>query len=147
MSPRLLITVIGFNTLFVIFVAGVIVVYLRPRYFVTVMALFLGWLTGFINLSTSEPQFPVLLLLAFGFFLGFIHPMGFWKHALILGAFVPLSQFVWIGVMHRGDALVQQGLISLLAFVPASAGAYLGRYLSITSTVAQPTPVLHQQKS
>ena len=31
-------------------------------------SLFLGWLTGFINLSTSEAQFPVLLLLAFGFF-------------------------------------------------------------------------------
>ena len=133
MSPRLLITVIGFNTLFVIFVAGIIVVYLRPRHFATVMSLFLGWLTGFINLSTSEPQFPVLLLLAFGFFVGFTHPKGYLKHSLILGVFVPLSQFAWIIAMHRGDAFVQEGLASLFAFVPAFVGTYAGRYLSTTA--------------
>lgn len=138
MSSRLLITVIGFNTLFVIFVAGIIVVYLRPRYFVTVMSLFLGWLTGFINLSTSEVQFPILLLLAFGFFLGFTYPKGYLKHSLILGAFVPLSQFVWIAAMHRGGAFVQEGLASLFAFVPAFVGTYGGKYLASTAVTVQP---------
>ena len=138
MSTKILITVIGFNMLFIIFVAGIIIVYLRPRHFVTVMSVFIGWLTGFINLSTSEVQFPILLLLAFGFFLGFTHPKGYLKHSLILGAFVPVSQFVWIVVMHRGDAFVQEGLASLFAFVPAFVGTYGGRYLSTTATTVQP---------
>ena len=138
MSTKILITVIGFNALFVIFVAGIVVVYLRPRHFVTVMSVFLGWLTGFINLSTSEVQFPILLLLAFGFFLGFTHPKGFLKHSLILGVFVPVSQVVWIMMMHREDAFVMEGLASLFAFVPAFVGTYGGRYLSITAMTVLP---------
>ena len=147
MSTKILVTVIGFNMLFIIFVAGIIIVYLWPRHFATVMSLFFGWLTGFINLSTSEVQFPILLLLAFGFFLGFTHPKGFWKHALLLGAFVPVSQFVWIVAMHKGEAFVQEGLASIFTFIPAFVGAYLGKYLARNAIASQPPPVLDQLKS
>jgi hypothetical protein len=130
MAIKLLFTIIGFNSLIVIFLVGVVVVYFRPNHFGTVASLFLGWLTGFINLNTSEPQLPVLLLLAFGFFLGFATPKSVWKQALLLGLFVPLSQFIWIGVTHQNELLLSDGLGSLIAFLPAFGGTYLGKFIA-----------------
>lgn len=130
MPAKLLFTIIGFNSLVVIFLAGVVVVYFRPNQFGMMASLFLGWLTGFINLSTSEPQFPVLLLLAFGFFLGFTTPKSAWKQAMLLGVFVPLSQFIWIVVTHQSDLFLSDGVGSLIAFVPAFGGTYLGKIIA-----------------
>jgi hypothetical protein len=129
MSAKLLFTIIGFNGLVVIFLVGIAVVYFRPNQFGMMSSLFLGWLTGFINLSTSEAQFPVLLLLAFGFFLGFTTPKNVWKLAIVLGLFVPLSQFIWIGVMHQNDLLLSDGVGSLISFLPAFGGVYLGKFI------------------
>ena len=130
MPAKLVFTIIASNSLFIIFVAGVVVVYFRPNRFGIVASLFLGWLTGFINLGTTEPQFIVLLLLAFGFFLGFTAPGSVGKQALLLGLFVPLSQFIWIGVTHQHELLLSDGVGSLLAFLPASGGAYLGKFIA-----------------
>ena len=130
MPVKQLITVIGFNSLVLIFLVGIIVVYFRPDWFGFIMSLFLGWLTGFLNLGTSEPQFPVLLLLAFGFFLGFTVPKNIWIHALVLGAFVPLSQFISLIVMNQTGLFLSDGFGSLIAFVPAFGGVYLGKYLA-----------------
>lgn len=130
MSPKLWITVVGFNSLAAIFLIGVIIVYFRPRLFPFMTALFLGWLAGFINLGTSEPQFPVLLLLAFGFFLGFTFPAGVWKRALMLGMFVPLSQLVLFAATHDFHTVIPDGAGSLFAFFPAFAGSYLGKFIS-----------------
>ncbi len=130
MPAKLLFTIIGFNMLVVIFVAGVVVVYFRPNQFGMMASLFLGWLTGFINLSTSEAQFPVLLLLAFGFFLGFTTPKSVWRQAVALGLFVPLSQFVWIGVTHQNELFFSDGVGSLISFFPAFGGVYLGKFIA-----------------
>ena len=130
MPAKLLFTIIGFNSLVVIFLAGVVVVYFRPNLFGMMASLFLGWLTGFINLSTSEPQFPVLLLLAFGFFLGFTTPKSVWKQALVLGLFVPLSQFIWIEVTHQNELFFSDGVGSLISFLPAFGGVYLGKFIA-----------------
>jgi hypothetical protein len=130
MPAKLLFTIIGFNVLVVIFLAGVVVAYFRPNQFGMAASLFLGWLTGFINLETSEPQFPVVLLLAFGFFLGFTTPKSVWKLALVLGLFVPLSQFIWIGVTHQNELFLSDGVGSLIAFLPAFGGAYLGKFIA-----------------
>jgi hypothetical protein len=130
MPAKLLFTIIGFNSLVVIFLAGVVVVYLRPNLFGMMASLFLGWLTGFINLSTSEPQFPVLLLLAFGFFLGFTTPKSVWKQAIVLGLFVPLSQFIWIEVTNQNELFFSDGVGSLISFLPAFGGVYLGKFIA-----------------
>ncbi|MGA9405794.1 MAG: hypothetical protein WBW71_01550 [Bacteroidota bacterium] len=130
MPARLFITVIGFNFLVVIFLAGVVVVYFRPHHFGIMASLFFGWLTGFINLGTSEPQFPALLLLAFGFFLGFTTPKSIWKYAVILGVFVPLSQFISILVTDQKELLFSDGVGSFVAFLPAFGGAYLGKVIA-----------------
>jgi hypothetical protein len=130
MPIKLLFTIVGFNLLVVIFLVGVVVVYFRPNQFGMMASLFLGWLTGFINLSTSEAQFPVLLLLAFGFFLGFTTPKSVWKQAIVLGLFVPLSQFIWIEVTHQNELLLSDGVGSLISFVPAFGGVYLGKFIA-----------------
>jgi hypothetical protein len=130
MPVKLLFTIVGFNLLVVIFLVGVVVVYFRPNQFGMMAALFLGWLTGFINLSTSEAQFPVLLLLAFGFFLGFTTPKNVWKQAIVLGLFVPLSQFIWIEVMHQNELFFSDGVGSLISFLPAFGGVYLGKFIA-----------------
>jgi hypothetical protein len=130
MPVKLLFTIVGFNLLVVIFLVGVVVVYFRPNQFGMMAALFLGWLTGFINLSTSEAQFPVLLLLAFGFFLGFTTPKNVWKQAIVLGLFVPLSQFIWIEVMHQNELFFSDGVGSLISFLPAFGGVYLGKFVA-----------------
>jgi len=121
---------VGFNFLALIFLAGVIVVYFWPGRFGMMASLFLGWLTGFINLGTSEAQFTVLLLLAFGFFLGFTSPKDAWQHALLLGIFVPLSQFIWIVATHQKELVISDGIGSFIAFFPAFGGAYLGKFLA-----------------
>jgi hypothetical protein len=130
MPAKLLFTIIGFNSLVVIFLAGVVVVYFRPNLFGMMASLFLGWLTGFINLGTSEPQFPVLLLLAFGFFLGFTTPKSVWKQAIVLGLFVPLSQFIWIEVTNQNELFFSDGVGSLISFLPAFGGVYLGKFIA-----------------
>jgi apolipoprotein N-acyltransferase len=130
MPAKLLFTIIGFNSLVVIFLAGVVVIYFRPNQFGMMTSLFLGWLTGFINLGTSEPQFPVLLLLAFGFFLGFTTPKSVWKQAIVLGLFVPLSQFIWIEVTHQNELFFSDGVGSLISFLPAFGGVYLGKFIA-----------------
>jgi hypothetical protein len=130
MPAKLLFTIIGFNSLVVIFLAGVVVIYFRPNQFGMMTSLFLGWLTGFINLGTSEPQFPVLLLLAFGFFLGFTTPKSVWKQAIVLGLFVPLSQFIWIEVTNQNELFFSDGVGSLISFLPAFGGVYLGKFIA-----------------
>ena len=130
MPAKLLFTIVGFNLLVVIFLVGVVVTYFRPNQFGMMASLFLGWLTGFINLSTSEAQFPVLLLLAFGFFLGFTTPKSVWKQAIVLGLFVPLSQFIWIEVTHQNELFFSDGVGSLISFLPAFGGVYLGKFVA-----------------
>ena len=130
MPAKLLFTIVGFNLLVVIFLVGVVVIYFRPSQFGMMASLFLGWLTGFINLSTSEAQFPVLLLLAFGFFLGFTTPKSVWKQAIVLGLFVPLSQFIWIEVTHQNELFFSDGVGSLISFLPAFGGVYLGKFVA-----------------
>ncbi|HTR81984.1 MAG TPA: hypothetical protein VMM58_10175 [Bacteroidota bacterium] len=130
MPAKLLVTIIGFNSLAVIFLAAIIIIYLRPGQFGIMASVFLGWLTGFINLGSTEAQFPVLLLLAFGFFIGFITQKKVWKYAFILGAFVPLSEIVSIAVLHPDASWFADGAGSLIAFVPAFMGVYLGKFIA-----------------
>jgi hypothetical protein len=130
MPAKLLFTVVAFNTLFVIFLAGVIVAYFKPNLFGTMTSLFLGWLAGFVNLNATEPQLLVLLLLAFGFFVGFITPKKAWRQALLLAVFIPLGQITWIIATNRWETLMPEGVGSLIAFLPAFGGTYLGQFIA-----------------
>ncbi|HTX19861.1 MAG TPA: hypothetical protein VMG34_14495, partial [Bacteroidota bacterium] len=129
MPTKLLFTMVGFNGLAFLFLAGVVTIYLRPPLFGLMVSLFFGWLAGFINLGTTEPQFPVLLLLLLGFVLGYVVREGEWKYAIVMGAFIPLSQFLWIGATHQSDLLISDGVGSFVAFLPAFGGVYLGKLI------------------
>jgi apolipoprotein N-acyltransferase len=72
----------------------------------------------------------VLLLLAFGFFLGFTTPKSVWKQAIVLGLFVPLSQFIWIEVTNQNELFFSDGVGSLISFLPAFGGVYLGKFIA-----------------
>lgn len=137
MSAKLLFTIIGFNSLFLIFLVAVAVVYIRPQQWSGMLALFLGWLTGFINIETSEVHFPALLLMAFGFFLGYARPKDGWRNAFILSVFVPISQFAWIAATHNFDSIVAEGAGSMTAFVPAFSGIYMGKFIARSHEVKQ----------
>ena len=137
MPVKLLFTVVGFNGLVLVFLAGVVVAYFRPAQFALTTSLFLGWLTAFINLNSSEPQFPVLLLLSFGFFIGFVVHHNVWKYALVLGMFVPISQFVWLAATRQTDLLLPDGAGSFIALIPAFGGVYLGKFVAQSQKTAQ----------
>jgi len=130
MPIKLMFTIVGFNGLALVFLAGVIVVYFRPALFGMMTSLFLGWLTAFVNLNSSEPQFPVLLLLSFGFFIGYLTRQHVWKYALTMGVFVPISQFAWLAATHQTGLLLPDGAGSLIAFVPSFGGAYFGKFVA-----------------
>ena len=130
MPVKLLFTVVGFNGLVLLFLAGVVVAYFRPAQFGLMTSLFLGCLTAFVNLNSSEPQFPVLLLLSFGFFIGFVVHDHVWKYALVLGIFVPVSQFIWLTASHQADLLLPDGAGSFIALIPSFGGVYLGKLVA-----------------
>jgi hypothetical protein len=130
MPVKLLFTVVGFNGLVLVFVAGVVVVFFRPAQFGLMSSIFLGWLTGFVNLNSSEPQLPALLLLSFGFFIGFVARSNVWKLAIVLGMFVPLSQFLWLIASHQSDLLMADGVGSFVALIPAFGGMFLGKFVA-----------------
>ena len=126
MSGNLIITVVGFHTLVVAIPAAMLVAYFRPALLGWCMALFLGLLTGFINLMSDEVQFPVMLLLAFGFFMGYqIRRHLLWL-PVILAVWVPAGQFIRLAVTPHAGTIAGDGIASFAAFVPAAIGTVVG---------------------
>ena len=124
MPTKLLLTVAGFHVLVVCVPIAVLLSLLTPRLHKAMFALFLGLLVGFLNLQGDDVQFPVLLLLAFAFFLAYQEPKLPWHLALILGAWVPAGELIRSALT---SAEHPQGLLgSFVAFVPAFIGTVVG---------------------
>jgi len=147
MPTKLLFTVVGFNGLALVFLAGVVATYFRPALFGLTISLFFGWLAGFVNLGSTEVQFPILLLLSFGFVVGYVVHDGEWKYALIMGAFIPLSQFLWIAATHQTELFVSDGLGSIVAFIPAFGGVYLGKVIRANGEKNRPAGVTEAKEA
>jgi len=128
-----LFNMIGFHTLVLFFPAAILVLWLRPKLWVHALSLFLGMLTGLISLRGDDPQFPVLLLLVFGFFAGFARPRRAWIFALLLAIWVPVTLVagLFAGVV-RGQPFGVPA--SCIAFVPALVGVYIGVFIHHSST-------------
>ncbi len=126
MNAHLVCTVIGFHLLVVLFPVTIFVLWKWPATWHIMLALFLGVLIGYLNLHSDEIQFPALLLLVLGFFIGFSHPHDAWVFALLLAMWIPIGQFLSTYFYDRTDRFVQEGILSLIAFVPAFAGTYAG---------------------
>ena len=126
MDNQILFTLIGFHSLVAFLPVSVFLLYKWPRMWHHLLALFLGFLAGFLDSNSDDPQFAVLLLLVFGFFLGFAQSERPWRWALMLGMWVPVFQFFRVAIENTGTQLVLEVVFSLAVFVPAFLGTYWG---------------------
>jgi hypothetical protein len=126
MHQLLLYTIIPFHLLVVFLLVAMFLLSKRPQLWYHLLALFTGLVVGFIDLHSDEIQLPALLLLAFGFFLGFAQPKNAWRWALYLGIWVPIFGNLRIFIEGTPDKLISEGLGSLLALLPAFLGVYAG---------------------
>jgi len=126
MNLKLIFTMTGFHLLVALVPLAMLLVYARPVLHRWMLMVYLGVLTGFINLQTDEVQFPALLLIAFGFFLGYQERERIWMVPLVLAIWVPLGQFIRLWVDPASGSFIGDGLMSILAFIPAIAGTAAG---------------------
>lgn len=91
------------------------------------LGLLLGLLAGYIDLRADEVQGPVLLLVIFAAFLGFLHPVNPWRWALIVGMGIPLAHFAGraLGV-YPSYQVLPNVFATFMALIPAFIGAYAG---------------------
>src|SRR5262245_16516865 len=102
MPAQTLWTVISFNSLVLVFVLMVFVLWQRPQWWPTMLTLFAGMLIGFMEPRTQEIIFVVFLLIAFGFFAGFAQPRHAWRWALLLALWVPLDEAFAMAIGAHG---------------------------------------------
>ena len=110
---RLTLVVTGFHVLVVIFPILAALYYWRPHWKPSLLATFLGMLTGYFNMLGGEVQFTALLLMVFGFFLGTEKALNFWPTLLALAAWVPF-----------GELIRQVPLLEPFAFLREMSGAF-----------------------
>ncbi len=117
---------LSFYALAIFFFLSVVVIYLSPKRWHTLLILFLGLMTAFIDMQTTEVSFSILLLLAFGFFLGFTKPSMPLRTALLLAVWLPLMAFARLAVLGTSSAILSEGIGSFVAFIPSIGGSFLG---------------------
>ena len=133
MPPQTLFTVIMFNLMILFLPVAAFLLFKWPRLWHLLLALYRGLLVGLTDLRTDDPQLPVLLLITFGFFLGFAQPKAAWRWALILGLWIPV-----LGLIARTadvtNAQFSDVLLSLIALVPTLVGVYAGVFVGRLSS-------------
>ena len=126
--PHVLFTMITFNLLALYFPLALFTLWRRPQMAVELLVIFLGMLTGLLDLRSDDAQFTVLLLLVFGCFAGFAKPRRAALAGILLAGWIPVVTVAGLlaGVIHgRPYGVPATGL----AFIPALAGAYLGAFV------------------
>ena len=97
---------------------------------------FLGAVTGLLSVRADDMGFPVLLLLVFGFFGGFVQPERAWLCAFLVAMWVPVTEAAALAAgVNQGSP---SGILNaLFAFIPAFVGAYLGVFIKHVSKTGQ----------
>jgi len=126
MSEQIILTVVSFSTMAALLPLCMFILWKRPRIWHTTLAGYLGVLVGFVNLRSDDVILPVLLLLSFGFFLGFSNPVRGWMRAVLLAVWVPVGQIVHLALTTAPAPWIDEGVFSLFAFIPAFLGCYSG---------------------
>jgi len=126
MNNHLLFTVVTFQAMVLFLPLAALVLYRRPSLWLYLLAGFTGYLMALIDLRSDDVQLSALLLLMFSLFVGFADSTAPWRWGILLGAWIPVMQFIRIGMEGRADLLLPEGVGSLLAVAFAMAGAYLG---------------------
>lgn len=130
MSKDIAFTVVIFYSLVLFIPVSALLLFVRPRLWHYLLAVFLGIMVGWFDLRTDEVSLTILLLLVFGMFLGFAQPSHAWRWALLLALWVPLGGIV-SAVLGRGVAATNSNWpASLFALAPAFIGAYVGAFVS-----------------
>ena len=81
--------------------------------------------TGWADVTLDDLLFTALLVLASCMVLGVLRPRWPWRWVVVVGAFVPLTEFVAYLVLTVKPTRAQV-FGSFLAFLPGIAGAYGG---------------------
>lgn len=126
MSAQTLFTVVTFHTVALLLLVSMFLVSRRPERLHYLLAAVLGIVTGFIDLHADDVQVTVLLLLVFGYFVGFARPRRAWQLGILLGMWVPLFAIMRVVALGESDRMMPEGLGSLLSLIPAFGGVYLG---------------------
>ena len=132
MNQQTMSTVIWFHSLALYLPISIILLYKWPQLWHYLLALFLGIVTFIIDLGTDEVQFPALLLLVSGFFLGFNQPKNSWRLSLMLSVWIPIFGIAKILLTQEFSKLGSEGFGAFLALVPAFIGTYAGVFLHAT---------------
>ena len=94
---------------------------------VLILALALSALTGYVNVTASEVQAPMLCILLFSFVTGLLQPRGAWRWAALIGLSIPASTFVGLAINFPFvDAPPRFPITLVVLVVPALIAAYLG---------------------
>lgn len=92
-----------------------------------IVCLLLGLVIGYLDFNASEVQGAVLLLLLTTSAIGFLHPTGAWRWAILTAIGIPVIHFVAQALQIRQIyPLNNRYAIVLLPQIPAFIGAYAG---------------------
>ncbi len=130
MTPAGFLNYIIFNSLLVFVFASAVIMWLRPRWWLLLFTLFLGFVVGWLDLRITEVSASVLMLLTFGFFSGFAQPKRWWLWTLALGLWVPAFAFIAsnVGATHPTPTeLITSSLALVFPLVGSLAGALVRR--------------------
>ena len=137
MPTQTLWTVIGFNSLALMLPLTMALLWWKPQLWLAMLTVFAGMMVGFITPRSSELQFPLLLLIAFGFFAGFSQPRHAWRWAVLLAIWVPINEaFAQLLGARTATADAPNIAASFFAFAPAFIGAYAGVLVHRVSSAA-----------
>ncbi len=139
MKTAALYTISSFYILVLFFFMSVVLIYLSPKRWHTLLTVFLGLVTAFIDAQSSEVSFSILLLLAFGFFLGFTKMGVSLRTGFLLAVWLPLIVIVHSAFLGKYSVFLSEGFGSLIAFIPAIGGSCLGDFKRSHSGDSLPT--------
>jgi hypothetical protein len=140
MRTAALYTMTSFYALVFFFFVSVVLMYFTPKRWHSLLTVFLGLVTAFIDVQSSEVSFSILLLLAFSFFLGFTKPAIPLRTALLFAVWLPLAAFMHLALLGSNSAFLAEGVGSFIAFIPALGGSYLGAFIRRHSEDSLLTP-------
>ena len=94
-------------------------------FFYYLLAALLGVLAGWADIRVEDLLFTAVIALAACMLLGFVRPRRPWRWVMIVGAFVPVVE--WLAYYFLSQKPERAQIYeSFLAFMPGIAGAYGG---------------------
>jgi len=86
-----------------------------------------GVLAGWIDIKFSDLLFTALIVLLSCMLLGFVRPKNAWRWVVLVGIFVPLTDWFAFAVLSQKPERAQI-YEAFLAFLPGIVGAYSGSF-------------------